>query len=169
MLRRFTLSLIFALVAICSFNTANAAFPTEKNSNTVAASTSVQTSDEAFSSNLSKKEFKKEARQLSKKGITASGGKSRIVAALLAIFLGSLGIHSFYMGMTKKGFLQLGLTILGIVLLAVGLSGYVSGIDSFPILGVIGYLLVLGVGIWALVDFVRILTGSLEPEEGFVD
>ena len=42
--------------------------------------------------------------------------KSKIAAGLLGIFLGSLGIHNFYLGYTKKAILQLCLTIGGYVL-----------------------------------------------------
>lgn len=61
-------------------------------------------------------------------------GKSQLTAALLAFFLGALGIHRFYLGYTWQGVVQL---------LTLG-----------------------GLGIWALIDFVRILTGSLQPKDG---
>jgi len=35
------------------------------------------------------------------------GGKSRITAAILAFFLGGLGVHKFYMGKTGQGVLYL--------------------------------------------------------------
>lgn len=38
--------------------------------------------------------------------------KSRMVYILLAIFLGSLGIHNFYAGYIKKAVMQLILTLL---------------------------------------------------------
>lgn len=38
--------------------------------------------------------------------------KSRMVYILLAIFLGSLGIHNFYAGYIKKAVIQLILTLL---------------------------------------------------------
>ena len=38
---------------------------------------------------------------------TAYGTKYRIVAALLAIFFGTFGIHKFYMNKTKTGVLRL--------------------------------------------------------------
>lgn len=40
-------------------------------------------------------------------GATAANGKSRIAAAILAFFLGGLGIHKFYLGQTGKGILYL--------------------------------------------------------------
>lgn len=38
--------------------------------------------------------------------------KSRTTAGLLAIFLGTLGIHNFYLGYTKKATIQLLLTLI---------------------------------------------------------
>lgn len=48
---------------------------------------------------------------------TAYRPKSRILAGILAIVLGSLGIHNFYLGYTKKGMIQffLGIFSLGSV------------------------------------------------------
>lgn len=63
-----------------------------------------------------------------------SGGKSRLVAGLLAFFLGGLGIHRFYLGYTWQGVVQL----------------FTAG----------------GLGIWALIDFIRICTGDLKPKNG---
>ena len=41
-------------------------------------------------------------------------GKSKIVAGLLGIFLGGLGIHNFYLGYIGKGIAQIFLSCLGI-------------------------------------------------------
>ncbi|AGP31315.1 TM2 domain-containing protein [Corynebacterium terpenotabidum] len=70
--------------------------------------------------------------------------KSKIAAALLAFFLGSLGVHNFYLGYNGKAWTQLGLTIFG----------YVTAIF------LIGFLFILGVGIWAFVEFIMILAGG---------
>jgi TM2 domain-containing membrane protein YozV len=40
-------------------------------------------------------------------GTSASGSKSKIAAGLLAIFLGGLGIHKFYLGYTGPGLVYL--------------------------------------------------------------
>jgi TM2 domain-containing membrane protein YozV/ribosomal protein L40E len=40
-------------------------------------------------------------------GPTAVNGKSRIAAALLALVLGGLGVHKFYLGQTGMGILYL--------------------------------------------------------------
>lgn len=37
----------------------------------------------------------------------AKGGKSRVTAALLAFFLGGIGVHKFYLGKIAQGFLYL--------------------------------------------------------------
>lgn len=63
-------------------------------------------------------------------------GKSKIVACILALFLGTLGIHNFYLGYNKKAMLELLLTIL-----------------SFGILSIISEIL-------AIIDLVMIVTGS---------
>ncbi|MBU0997757.1 MAG: TM2 domain-containing protein [Firmicutes bacterium] len=71
--------------------------------------------------------------------------KSKLAAGLLAIFVGSLGIHNFYLGYTTKAWVQLLLTVVGWVII-VG-----------PIIS----------GIWALIEGIMILTGSIaEDGEG---
>lgn len=167
------LAIAAAILAIVCINPLNAAFIVKKEAKTAttasasSATTVTTTAVNAVTEKQAKKELKGYFKGTGKKG-GYGGGKSKIVAALLAFFLGTLGIHSFYMGQTAKGFMQLGATILGIVLFVVGIAGYTSGTGaSFPVLALIGYLLILGVSIWALVDFIRILTGGLEPEEGF--
>lgn len=68
-----------------------------------------------------------------KAGVT-SGGKSQVLAALLAWFLGLLGIHRFYLGYAGIGLIQL----------------FTLG----------------GLGIWALIDLIRIIIGDLKPKNG---
>jgi TM2 domain-containing membrane protein YozV len=47
----------------------------------------------------------------------APGDKNKIVAALLAFFLGGLGIHKFYLGKNGAGLTMLLCTLFGIILL----------------------------------------------------
>ena len=56
--------------------------------------------------------------------------KERIVAGLLAIFLGALGVHKFYLGYTKEGVIMLLATILtcGIVGTVMEVIGVIEGI-----------------------------------------
>lgn len=67
----------------------------------------------------------------------AAAGKSQLVALLLCILVGGLGVHRFYLGYTWQGIVQL-------------LTGG-------------------GCGIWALIDLIRIITGSLTPKDGDYD
>ena len=61
---------------------------------------------------------------------TSSEAKSKIAAGLLGIFLGSLGVHNFYLGYTSKAVAQLLITILscGMLSFASGIWGLVEGI-----------------------------------------
>lgn len=70
--------------------------------------------------------------------------KSWVVALLLAFFLGTLGVHNFYLGYTRRGVTQLVLTILGWVTSLI----------------LIGFVLLIVVGVWVFVDFVLILLRS---------
>lgn len=86
-------------------------------------------------------------------GVAAAGSvpanaKSKMVAGLLGIFLGCFGVHNFYLGYTGKAVTQLVLTIVGIVLSCI----------------FIGAFIVLGVWIWALIEGVMILTGSISQD-----
>ena len=60
--------------------------------------------------------------------------ESKLTAILLCLFLGSLGIHRFYLGYT--------------------------------LIGVIHLLTFGGAVIWAFVDLIRLITGSLKDSEG---
>jgi TM2 domain-containing membrane protein YozV len=54
------------------------------------------------------------------------GGKSKIVAGILGIFLGGLGIHRFYLGYVGIGIIQI---IVTIVTAGIGsLWGFIEGI-----------------------------------------
>lgn len=63
--------------------------------------------------------------------------KSKIAAGLLGIFLGSFGVHNFYLGYTGKAVAQLLMTVL-----SCGTLSFVSGI-------------------WSLIEGIMILTGSI--------
>lgn len=40
--------------------------------------------------------------------------EKRIIAAILALFFGALGIHKFYLGRTKAGIIQIVLSMCGV-------------------------------------------------------
>jgi TM2 domain-containing membrane protein YozV len=73
----------------------------------------------------------------------AAGGeqKSKLVALLLAFFLGGFGGHDFYLGYTKNAVIKIILTV------CTGFGG----------------------GVWALIDFIRLLTGSISTDANGVE
>lgn len=76
--------------------------------------------------------------------LPAKVGKNRIVAGLLAIFLGSLGLHNFYLGYTNRALTQLLVSVVG---------GIVScGIAT------------IAIEIWALVEGIQIFMGKINED-----
>jgi TM2 domain-containing membrane protein YozV len=59
----------------------------------------------------------------------ANGGKNKIVAALLAFFLGALGIHHFYLGSTMAG-----VVILVASIFTCGAAGIISFVEFIMLL-----------------------------------
>ena len=61
---------------------------------------------------------------------SASGENKKVLAGILAILLGSLGVHKFILGYNKEGGILLGITFLGIILSCVGIGIFVVWITS---------------------------------------
>ena len=72
----------------------------------------------------------------------------KMAAGLLGIFLGSFGVHNFYLGYTSKAVIQLVCTIVGILLSCVG----------------IGVFVVMGISIWGLVEGIMLLCGKIDVD-----
>lgn len=68
--------------------------------------------------------------------------KSKVAAGLFGIFLGSLGIHNFYLGYNGKAIAQLLITVL-----SCGALSFISAI-------------------WGLVEGILILTGDMKDADG---
>ena len=100
-------------------------------------------------------------------------GKSQITAAILAFFLGSLGVHRFYLGYTWQGIAQLLLTGGGLGIYIAGIASAVAavagGTVAIPTLAIVGMVMLFAGSIWVTVDFIRILLGNLEPKDGGYD
>ncbi|MDU0349527.1 TM2 domain-containing protein [Actinomyces sp. MRS3W] len=102
--------------------------------------------------------------------------KSKVAAALLAFFLGGLGIHNFYRGQTRRGVLHLCLIAATVVLFIIGgvvlatnadAYGYVADGPSAAagLLFILGGFIASGNSIWAFIEFILILVskdGSLQ-------
>lgn len=70
-------------------------------------------------------------------------GKSKLAGGLLGIFLGTFGVHNFYLGYTNKAIIQLVLGTVGILLCGLG-----------PVAS----------GIWGFIEGILILTGSIKVD-----
>lgn len=93
--------------------------------------------------------------------------KSKVTVALLALFLGVLGAHNFYLGKHENACAQLFFSVTGLFFIAV----------SYLIVSWGGVLLYLGIGlavigipisvIWVLIEFILIISGvrSMTPEK----
>lgn len=62
-----------------------------------------------------------------------AGAEKKIVAGILGILLGGLGVHKFILGYTKEGAIMLAVWILGLVLfgagpMIMGIIGLIEGI-----------------------------------------
>lgn len=73
----------------------------------------------------------------------AADGKNQYTALFLCIFLGSIGVHQFYLGYTGRGFLRIALFI-----------------TSFLILPAIANLILY------VLDIIKISKGTLKPRNG---
>ena len=96
---------------------------------------------------------------------TEQNTKSKVVAALLAFFLGSTGAHRYYLGYKKQGAVQTcGFISFYVGTIIVSTAGYRE--TGLQIIG--GCFMLFGAVtiIWAVVDFFRILFGSLVPADG---
>lgn len=96
--------------------------------------------------------------------------KSKIAAGLLGIFLGCYGVHNFYLGYLKKGFIQLGCIVGSIVLVFVfGLLMALFENNEMALISVVLFFLadmalVIGVQIWAFVESIMIFCGKINRD-----
>jgi TM2 domain-containing membrane protein YozV len=76
--------------------------------------------------------------------------KSKMIAGLLAFFLGQFGAHRFYLGKTGTA----------IVMLVLAIIGWAT------VIFIVGGFFLAAVGIWNLIDLIMILTGSMKDKDG---
>ena len=91
---------------------------------------------DGYGSSSSSAPRRSSSRSSSRSSTSSTGSKSKLVAGLLALFVGSWGIHNFYLGNTMKGVLQLLLAF--------------TGIST----------------IWAFIEMIMIFTGSMTDSNG---
>jgi TM2 domain-containing membrane protein YozV len=64
-------------------------------------------------------------------GSSVFGEKNRIVAAVLAFFLGGFGVHKFYLGKTGSGLIMLAMGTIGWVLILPGIAAWLIAFLEF--------------------------------------
>jgi TM2 domain-containing membrane protein YozV len=89
--------------------------------------------------------------RIGKAAATDISPKSRLAVTLLAWFLGTFGVHRFYLGKIKTAIAML---VLGILYLS---TVWVYGI---------GLIFLAAVGIWAFIDFIYAVSGNMRDKEG---
>ncbi|MBT8203921.1 MAG: TM2 domain-containing protein [Eudoraea sp.] len=77
-----------------------------------------------------KEEAKKTAQEFSEGLKDAGGDNKKILAGILAIVLGSLGIHKFVLGYQKEGIILLVVTLIGFVLSCIGIGVFIVWITG---------------------------------------
>lgn len=86
--------------------------------------------------------------------------KSRLVAMLLALFIGSFGAHNFYLGKQSLAISQLIIFLISMIFMLVYMS---TGLILHMAIYTIATLVV---GIWVLADFIVIIIGKEEDKDG---
>ena len=76
--------------------------------------------------------------------------KQKMIVALLAFLLGTVGVHRFYTGKIGTGVAMAVLTVIG----------WITSIF------IVGYFIVMAIGLWALIDFIMILMGKFTDKYG---
>ncbi|PTA66908.1 TM2 domain-containing protein [Deinococcus arcticus] len=91
-------------------------------------------------------------------GFSGEVAQKKLIAGLLGIFLGSLGIHKLYLGNTTPGLIMLGLNI-GVWVVALLLGLLTFGVALFVTVPLAG-LVSSGLGLLGLVEGILYLTKS---------
>jgi TM2 domain-containing membrane protein YozV len=103
------LSLMIVIGCFLSIPASKAAFPVNeaKTTQTTANPSQAQSVAPAQTVEVVKKETAKKEKKSLLQRLKAGGGKSQLVALILALVVGGIGIHRFYLGYTWQGVVQL--------------------------------------------------------------
>jgi TM2 domain-containing membrane protein YozV len=166
-MKKITMILVAVLFSMSAIHAGMVYAPA--NTVTPAAANTVATAKKMSKGKLFVKVFKSKLAKIF--GTTKkSGDKSKVLAAILAFLIGIFGAHDFYLGNKKAGFIKLGLSLVGYGLYLAGIlsAGVLTATEAvaFPVIAIVGLVILFGVSIWAFVDFIRILTEKYEPVDG---
>ena len=107
--------------------------------------------------------------------------KSRLVALLLSIFLGNIGIHDFYVGRIGRGIVKAVISVLSLIMYVFAFIMRISllatsydtariygDIEMIPIavLMICALLMLFALGIWVIIDIILCATGNFKDKEG---
>ena len=81
------------------------------------------------------KDFKEGAKEAFDNLSNAGGENKKILAGILAIVLGSLGVHKFILGYQKEGLILLGVSVVGYATLCLAIGAFI-----LMITGIIGLI-----------------------------
>ncbi|MCT4630678.1 NINE protein [Winogradskyella sp.] len=81
------------------------------------------------------KEFASDAKETATEFVdnakeTFSGDNKKVLAGILGILLGSLGVHKFILGYNKEGGIMLAITLIGVVLSCIGVGVFLVWVMS---------------------------------------
>ena len=100
--------------------------------------------DQKFCSRCGKKTTEEKVSDVGQQNSNSGTQKSKLIAGLLGILLGSLGIHNFYLGNTNRGLTQLLVSLIGGI--------FTCGVAA------------IAMEIWGLVEGIQILTGTINTD-----
>jgi len=98
--------------------------------------------------------------------------KSRLATSLLAVFLGWVGAHRFYVGKIGTAVVMLIVGVasvicyFGAMIVAIASSDEANPPQLFILFSVLSAMFGMIVGIWALVDFIFAVTGNFKDSQG---
>ena len=101
-----------------------------------------------------------------------NGVKSKVAAGLLGIFLGTYGVHNFYLGYYKKAAVQLGLVIVAYITYFGAFFSVAALITSMSMVDDVTFVLtlfaalmgIIGVRIWSFVEAILIFCGKINKD-----
>ena len=92
-----------------------------------------------------------------------AGDNTQLTAFLLGLFLGLFGVHRFYLKYNGEGIAYLCTSLFALLFILFGLLTFIF----LPPLGALvvgtGLFMLSGLGIWLIVDLIRIAAGTLTP------
>ncbi len=94
-----------------------------------------------------------------------SGEKSKILACVLAVFLGFIGIHHFYLGYKKNGIIRAVIAVVAFALKKM-FGGFLMSFSSLSFLGTIGTLILVVLVVLGIIDAVKIAQGKMNDSKG---